>query len=170
MSTPAAIDVPTINGKPRDANPNFAIIGYPAYLTPPPAETTLDPVYTPNQFTPPTFLIQAENDKNYGRNAIVYYRALMDAHIQAELHYFATGGHGFGIHPTGTPEEHWTALATFWLHTTGIIPRETTRSDTNSNSGSGISQPCPVVEVQPPVAGRPPRPNPNPNNTDNPCP
>jgi acetyl esterase/lipase len=136
----------------------------------PPDETSLDPVYAPNQFTPPTFLIQAENDKNYGRNAIVYYRALMDAHIQAELHYFATGGHGFGIHPTGTPEEHWTALATFWLHTTGIIPHDLARSDSGGVSGSGIAQPCPVVEAQPPVAGRPPRPNPNPNNTDNPCP
>ena len=55
-----------------------------------PGETELNPVYAPNQFTPPTFLIQAENDKGYGHNALVYYRALMDAKIPAELHYFAT--------------------------------------------------------------------------------
>lgn len=168
LSTPAAPDVPTVNGTPRSAKPNFAILGYPAYLAIPPAETELSPVYTPNQFTPPTFLIQAENDKGYGHNALVYYRALMDAHIPAELHYFATGGHGFGIDPPHTPEEHWTHLATFWLHTTGILPSEPHH---DHGPGSGLStsspQPCPM-DLQPPPAGRPVKTTPN--STDNPCP
>jgi acetyl esterase/lipase len=173
MTTPAAADVPTVNGAPIDARANFAIVGYPAYLTPPPAETQLEPVYTPNSFTPVTFLIQAENDKSYSKNAIVYYRALMDAKIQAELHYFATGGHGFGIHPTGTPEEHWTALATFWLHTSGILSNAAHPEPGYSGGpGGSIPQPCPIQIPNPPVAGAPSpsRPNPNPNNTDNPCP
>lgn len=110
-STPAASEV-----NPRiDARADFAIIAYPAYLAVQPDQTNLDPVYQPNKFTPPTFLIQAEDDKNYGKNAIVYYRALMDAGIPAELHYYATGGHGFGMHPVGRPEENWSTLATQWL-------------------------------------------------------
>jgi acetyl esterase/lipase len=49
------------------------------------------------------------------KGSLVYYRALKDAKIPVEMHLFATGGHGFGIHPTGSPEEHWTGLATAWL-------------------------------------------------------
>jgi len=71
MSTPAA---PDVNAN-TDARANFAIVVYPAYLGVPPTMTTLDPIYTPNQFTPPTFLIQAENDRSHGKNAPLYYIA-----------------------------------------------------------------------------------------------
>ena len=96
-STPAAPDVDTK----VDARANFAIVTYPAYLSIEPEQTTLDPAYTPNRFTPPTFLIQAENDHTHIKNSLVYYRALMDANVPADMHLFSAGGHGFGIHPTG---------------------------------------------------------------------
>lgn len=127
-STPAA---PEANSA-ISARANFAIIAYPAYLAVPPDQTTLDPAYQPDQFTPPTFLIQAEDDKIYGKNAIVYYRALMDANIPAELHYYATGGHGFGIHPIGRPEENWTSLAATWLAQIHILAPQS--SDAASGS------------------------------------
>jgi acetyl esterase/lipase len=117
-TTPAAAD---INAK-IDTRANFAIVVYPAYLVVPPENKELDPVYAPNKLTPPTFLIQAENDKGYGKNAPVYYQALAAAGIPAELHMYATGGHGFGIHPPGAPEEHWTDLATAWLRNIKMIP------------------------------------------------
>jgi acetyl esterase/lipase len=127
-STPAAPDVDTK----IDARANFAIVVYPAYLilpadpknpvSPPAMPITLDPVYTPNKLTPPTFLIQAENDKGYGKNAPIYFQALAAAGVPAELHMYATGGHGFGIHPPGAPEEHWTDLATTWLRSIKMIP------------------------------------------------
>jgi acetyl esterase/lipase len=118
-STPAAADVDTS----IDARPNFAILVYPAYLVLPSDGTKLDPIYTPNAFTPPTFLIQAEDDSGYGRNAPVYYQALAAAKIPAELHMYATGGHGFGVTPPGKPEEHWTEMATIWLRSLGMAPR-----------------------------------------------
>jgi acetyl esterase/lipase len=181
LTSIAAPDVPTVNGTPRDARPNFAIVAYPAYLTDDPTEKELNPVYTPNKFTPPTFVFQAENDKTYGRNAIVYYRALMDAHIPAELHYFASGGHGFGVHPTGTPAEHWTRIAAFWMHTTGILPSENTKpspisSSPNAPTSTGGS-PC-TLESLPttnttPAGGNPAKPSSVNNHTSdptNPCP
>lgn len=127
-STPAAPDADTK----IDARANFAIVVYPAYLitpsdpknpvSPPVIPLSLDTVYTPNDLTPPTFLIQAENDKGYGRNAPVYFQALAAKGIPTELHMYATGGHGFGIHPPGMPEEHWTDLATAWLRNIKMIP------------------------------------------------
>jgi acetyl esterase/lipase len=147
-STPAAPDVDTA----ISARANFAIIVYPAYLAVPPENTTLDPAYSPNEFTPSTFLIQAENDRGYGKNALVYYSALMDAHIPAELHYYATGGHGFGMHPPNAPEENWPRLATAWLRSINILPlREGRRA--SDMTGGGVAAPCPMP--QPPTPGRP---------------
>jgi acetyl esterase/lipase len=168
-STPAAPDVDTK----IEARPNFAIIVYPAYLivatdpkdpsSPPP---TLDPVYTPNNLTPTTFLIQAENDRSYSKNAPVYFQALAAKGIPAELHMYATGGHGFGIHPADKPEEHWTDLATAWLHAIHMLPPSIVESPLPSIPAAGAGAiPCPVPQPQP---GHPtPTPSPS-SNTD--CP
>ena len=117
LSTPARSEVHSG----IDARPNFAVIIYPGYLTAPPGLRDLDPVVKPNQFTPPTFLLQAENDPVHVQNSLVYFRALADANIPAEMHLYATGGHGFGVHPSNAPESHWTDLATAWLHTIGVL-------------------------------------------------
>ncbi len=118
-SSPAAADVDAT----IDARLNFAILVYPAYLVLPSDGAKLDPIYTPNAFTPRTFLIQAEDDKGFGRNAPIYYQALAEAKIPAELHMYATGGHGFGVTPQGKPEEHWTEMATIWLRSLGRAPK-----------------------------------------------
>jgi len=152
MSTPAAPDVnATI-----DARANFAIVVYPAYLGVPPDLTTLDPIYTPNQFTPPTFLLQAENDRAFGKNAPLYYIALANANIPAELHMYPTGGHGFGLHPVGRPEEHWTQIAAAWLRSNSIIPPLVPTARRGQNAAEGNSSPSPVCpNQQPPQPGRP---------------
>jgi acetyl esterase/lipase len=72
--------------------------------------------------TPPTFLVQAEDDYVDGVNqALVYYSALAKAHIPAELHLYAHGGHAFGLRPTSSPITCWPALADTWLQTIGMI-------------------------------------------------
>jgi len=175
-STPAAADT-----NPRiSARADFAIIVYPAYLALPPANTELNPVYAPNEFTPSTFLIQAENDRTYARNALVYYGALLDAHIPAELHFYATGGHGFGMHPPNAPEENWPRLASAWLRTINILPPRDDdhhhRDDRSTNDSGGAPAPCPTP--QPPGPGRPsttpsinpPTPNPSSSSTTQPNP
>jgi len=146
-STPAAADVDAR----IEARPDFAIVVYPAYLVVPPEMKVLDPVYTPNQFTPPTFLIQAEDDRGYGKNAPVYFQALAAAKVPAELHMYATGGHGFGLHPVGKPEEHWTHLATTWLRSINMIPTPSAADARNWPSGSGL--PCAVPQA--PLPGNP---------------
>ncbi len=141
-STPAAADVDTK----IDARPDFAILIYPAYLGIEPAMKELDPVYAPNKFTPPTFLLQAEDDRGYGRNAPLYFQALAGAKVPTELHMYATGGHGFGLHPIGKPEEHWTQLATAWLRSIKMIPTPSSQSAGQSwptNNG----MPCQVPQA-----------------------
>jgi hypothetical protein len=51
----------------------------------------------------------------------VYFQALKDANVVAELHVFTEGGHGFGLRATELPISHWPALAETWLHTIHIL-------------------------------------------------
>jgi acetyl esterase/lipase len=164
QSTPAAHDIPgyttasgslTLTGA-ADARPAFAILGYPAYLIDTPESSTLNPVYAPSKDTPPTFLIQAENDKTWGRNAAVYYLALAAVGVPAELHMYATGGHGFGVHPPNKPEEHWTHLADIWLRGIGMIPANNSRASDTAKSSPGTQIPIPSP-CTPPSASKTPQ-------------
>ncbi len=49
--------------------------------------------------TPPAFLLVADNDRLADRTIAVY-SALKKAGVSAELHIYARGGHGFGMHDT----------------------------------------------------------------------
>lgn len=147
-TTPAAADVDAhIN-----ARPDFAVLGYPAYLDLPPDHVVVDPAVAPQAHTPPTFIIQAENDRVAINSSLAYYRALKDAHVPAQMHLYASGGHGFGMHPVGTPEEHWTQLAADWLRAMGILPNGPAGNSSLGVSGASGTSPCPMPQ---PVAGRP---------------
>jgi acetyl esterase/lipase len=45
------------------------------------------------------------------KQSLVYYLALAKAHVPAELHIYAEGGHAFGLRPTNLPITHWPELA-----------------------------------------------------------
>jgi acetyl esterase/lipase len=163
-STPAAADARLT----MSARPDFAVLVYPAYLALDPGQTALDPTYNPPANTPPTFITAAENDKTYGRNSLVYYRALLDAAVPAELLFFPSGGHGFGTYPKGAPT-HWTDQATEWLRQIGVIPALTVTPEQGPATGQPVptTVPCPIP--MPPNPGRPdpkagqPAPNIDPN-------
>jgi acetyl esterase/lipase len=122
LETAAAAEVPRAGDLPVDAKSNFTIVCWPAFVAVKPEETLLDPNYKPNAWTPITFLIQAEDDQLAHNNALVYYRALMDAKVPGELHYYATGGHAFGMHPDNFAQAHWPDVAATWLRYNKIIP------------------------------------------------
>jgi acetyl esterase/lipase len=104
------------------ARPDFAFIIYPGYLVHWPDKTTIAPEAVPTGSTPPTFILQAEDDPVHVENASVYFQALKEAGVPAEVHLFAAGGHGYGLRPTSLPITHWPALAETWLHTIQMLP------------------------------------------------
>ena len=98
-----------------NARPDFAFIVYPAYLYADGWKT--DPELVISEKTPPTFLIQAENDKPYIDSSLAYYIALKEAGVPAEMHLFSTGGHGYGMFRLGNPTDVWPTLAIRWFAT-----------------------------------------------------
>jgi acetyl esterase/lipase len=74
--------------------------------------------------TPPTFLIQAEDDPvDPVENTLVYYSALRKAGVPAEMHVYGKGGHAFALRPTESPITRWPQLVETWLATLGMIPK-----------------------------------------------
>lgn len=104
------------------ARPDFAFIIYPGYLVHWPDKTAIAPEARPSASTPPTFLLQAEDDPVHEENALAYFQALKDANVPAEIHIYAQGGHGYGLRPTELPITHWPLLAEAWLRTIHVLP------------------------------------------------
>src|SRR5579863_10520788 len=72
--------------------------------------------------TPPTFLLQAEDDRSDNVNdSLAYYIALKNAGVQVEMHLYAQGGHAFGLRRTRFPITGWPPLVETWLGTIGMV-------------------------------------------------
>jgi acetyl esterase/lipase len=105
----------------ESSRPDFALAIYPGHLAT--DNDTLNPNVQVPHDAPPTFLLQAEDDYVDGVNqALVYYTALKNAEVPAEMHLYAHGGHAFGLRPTSNPITHWPALAETWMSSIGVIP------------------------------------------------
>ena len=101
--------------------PDFAAIIYPGYLALADQNYAPNPEIHPTDQTPPTFLVQAEDDPVHVENAVVYFLALKNAKVPAELHIYAQGGHGYGLRRTALPVTTWPQTAEIWLHTIHIL-------------------------------------------------
>ena len=72
--------------------------------------------------TPPTFLLQAEDDHVDNVNdSLAYYIALKNAEVPVEMHLYAQGGHAFGLRRTKFPITGWPHLVETWLVTIGMV-------------------------------------------------
>lgn len=101
--------------------PDFAVIVYPGYLA------LAEQNFAPNseihvtEKTPPSFIVQAEDDPVHVENSTVYFLALKNAKVPAEMHLYANGGHGYGLRRTELPITAWPKLAEAWLETIHIV-------------------------------------------------
>jgi acetyl esterase/lipase len=109
--------------------PDFAILIYPAYLVN--EDGNISNQVEVSDHTPPTFLVQTEDDAIGYTNSVDFFNALAIQHIPTELHMFAQGGHGYGLRTSkDKPLSEWPVLCERWLKSIQILPA--------SPSGSGI--------------------------------
>lgn len=107
----------------KSCRPNFAIALYPGHIRKGDSkEFSLNPYLHFTKESPPTFLLQAEDDPvdtiDY---SILYYIGLKNAGVPVEMHLYAQGGHGFALRRTQLPITEWPKLVETWLGTIGII-------------------------------------------------
>ena len=99
--------------------PDYCLLVYPAYLDG--ENFQLAPELKVSSATPPTMLIQAEDDKSYINSSIFYYYALKEAGVPAWMHLYSQGGHGYGLRDTGASVNEWPDRAEDWFREIGLI-------------------------------------------------
>jgi acetyl esterase/lipase len=105
-----------------NCRPDFAVIVYPGYLALAEQNFAPNPDIRVNDKTPPSFIVQAEDDPVHVENATVYFLALKNAKVPAELHIYAQGGHGYGLRHSSLPVTTWPQSVETWLRTIQILP------------------------------------------------
>ncbi len=107
----------------ESCRPDFAVALYPGHLwMEDENKFELNPDIHVTPGTPPTFLLQAEDDPVDDVNhSLVYYIALKKAGVPVEMHLYAQGGHAFGLRRTKFPVTGWPHLVETWLGIIGMI-------------------------------------------------
>lgn len=116
-----------------DATPGYLLLGYPVIsmedgvthlgsrenlLGPDPSPDLIADFSTERHVTaatPRTFMVQAHDDSVSTENSVLYYQALKAAGVEAEMHVFRAGGHGYGIRNATGSLASWPQLAGDWL-------------------------------------------------------
>lgn len=109
----------------ESSRPDFAVAIYPGHLALADDSIALNPRIKSRitAETPPTFLLQNEDDHvDRVEDALSYYMGLKAADVPAELHSYARGGHAFGLRPSALPVSGWPRLVETWLRTIRMLP------------------------------------------------
>ena len=107
--------------------PDFAMAIYPGHMQKRSKSVrkgvfALNPNIHFTKNTPPTFIVQAENDPEDNiNNSLLYYIGLKNAGVPVEMHLYAQGGHAFGLRKTQYAITDWPNLADTWLKSIGMI-------------------------------------------------
>jgi len=103
--------------------PDFAVIVYPGYLALSEQNFAANPEIHATDKTPPTFIVQSEDDPVYVENSTVYFLELKRAKVPVEMHLYAQGGHGYGLRRTELPVTAWPELVQKWMGTIHVLEK-----------------------------------------------
>lgn len=99
--------------------PDFAILVYPGGLIEKGGQ--LKPEFRVTSQTPPMLFVHATNDSS--ENSVALYSALKKHAVPAEMHLYASGGHGFGMNKIPHPAATWPARAADWMKVRGYLKK-----------------------------------------------
>jgi acetyl esterase/lipase len=99
--------------------PDFTVLVYPGYLVD--KEGKLSPEIRVTKDCPPTFFAHAYDDGVGPENSIGMFTALKQAGVTAELHVYASGGHGFGLRPSEHAASTWPVRCEEWMRGRGLL-------------------------------------------------
>ena len=126
----------------RSARPDFSVLVYPVILTQGPHAhrgsvrnllgpepdpellAMLSPADQVTKETPPVFLVHSTDDRGVPpENSIAFYSALRAQGVDAKLHVWRRGGHGYGLGRGDLPARGWPDDCITWMADRGWLPR-----------------------------------------------
>lgn len=99
--------------------PDFCVLIYPAYLDG--ENFSIAPELKVTANTPPTFIVQTQDDHRLLNSSIFYYYALKEAKVPVAMNLYPTGGHGYGLRNTGDLVNEWPHRVMSWLRDIKMI-------------------------------------------------
>lgn len=99
--------------------PDFCMLIYPAYLAG--ENFSLAPEIELSNETPPTFIVQTQDDYRLLNSSLFYYYALKESKVSTTMHLYPSGGHGYGLRNTGDLVNEWPYRAISWLSDIGML-------------------------------------------------
>ena len=104
----------------EDCDANFALLIYPGGLAD--RETGELKAHIPvSENTPPMFFAHAADDRVTPLASTALFEKLKLAGVDAELHIFSKGGHGYGLRPTHHPITRWPRFAEEWMQWMNLL-------------------------------------------------
>jgi acetyl esterase/lipase len=98
--------------------------GRPAFVAPIYAASSLMKDAPVPADAPPMFIAAATDDSlGLAPDSIALYLKWTSAQKSAELHMYARGGHGFGMHAQNIPTDHWIDRFADWLELEGFLKK-----------------------------------------------
>ncbi len=112
----------TIDG--RSWQPNFSLLIYPWRVIDDSTGDLLKEIQ-PTSTSPPAFIVHTHDDASSSLGSVLIYAGLKRNHVDAELHVYENGGHGYGMRPVnGSSIGTWPDRAGEWLGRRGLARRE----------------------------------------------
>ena len=93
--------------------PDFCVLIYPAYLDG--ENFSISPELKVTEKTPPTFIVQTQDDHRLLNSSLFYYYALKEAKAPVAMSLYPSGGHGYGLRNTGDLVNEWPFRVMSWL-------------------------------------------------------
>jgi len=105
--------------------PDFAALIYPGGLDDKSTPWTLKSDVHVDANTPPMFFAHAADDRVPAAQSVLLFTELRKVSVPAELHVYASGGHGYGMRKTGHPVNTWPDRCADWLRDQGWLKTNT---------------------------------------------
>ncbi len=100
-----------------ETRPNFVAPIYPDY------DWAIKGSGVPADAPPAFFLAASDDPLGLAPQSVAIYQDWIAAGKPAELHLYAKGGHGFGMHQQHLPSDHWTERFADWLDMQGWLKK-----------------------------------------------
>jgi acetyl esterase/lipase len=101
--------------------PDFEVLVYPGGVLDKQDKTKVSPQLRITKDTPAALLVVASDDKGSAPGTLRIFEALRDAGVSAEIHVYASGGHGFGMRKSDQPWGGWAQRCEEWMRARGLF-------------------------------------------------
>ena len=99
----------------QSCRPDFSLLIYPRNVYDAKTQQLL-PEIRLNAKSPPAFIVHTHDDRSSSMGSVLIYAGLKQHNVEAELHIYGNGGHGYGMRPVnGSDIGTWPERASEWL-------------------------------------------------------